>query len=138
VCTPTVRLRIRDQYGTTTLCGARGRVYKNVFRPALVAVGLPASRPAYTRDDGTPVAAVQGVRLHDLRHTFATLQLSAGVHFMQVSQWLGHATYTLTLDVYGGYIPQADGGVPNALPEPEPTVRARPATATVLPFRHTS
>lgn len=25
------------------------------------------------------------LRLHDLRHTFAMLQLSAGVHFMQVS-----------------------------------------------------
>ena len=53
------------------------------------------------------------------------LQLSAGVHFMQVSQWLGHATYSLTLDVYGGYIPQPDGGVPNALPEP--TAPAKPA-----------
>jgi integrase len=47
------------------------------------------------------VPAVEGVRLHDLRHTFATLQLSAGVHFMQVSKWLGHSTFTLTLDVYG-------------------------------------
>ncbi len=45
---------------------------------------------------------------------------------MQVSQWLGHATYSLTLDVYGGYIPQADGGVPNALPEPQPAP-AKPA-----------
>ena len=63
---------------------------------------------------------MEGVRLHDLRHSFALLQLSAGVHLMQVSQWLGHATYSLTLDVYGGYIPQADGGVPNALPEPQP------------------
>jgi hypothetical protein len=26
-----------------------------------------------------------GVRLHDWRHTFAALQLTAGVHFMQVS-----------------------------------------------------
>ena len=42
-----------------------------------------------------------------LRHTFATLQLSAGVHFMQVSKWLGHSTFTLTLDVYGDYIPEA-------------------------------
>ena len=42
---------------------------------------------------------MEGVRLHDLRHSFALLQLSAGVHFMQVSQWLGHATYSLTLDV---------------------------------------
>ncbi|MGO9030963.1 hypothetical protein [Mycobacterium sp.] len=29
---------------------------------------------------------------------------------MQVSQWLGHSTYTLTLDVYGDYIPEQDGG----------------------------
>ena len=33
-----------------------------------------------------------------LRHTFAALQLTAGVHFMQVSQWLGHATYSPTLE----------------------------------------
>lgn len=61
---------------------------------------------------------MRGVRLHDLRHTFATLQLSAGVHFMQVSKWLGHSTYTLTLDVYGDYIPEGDGGALNTLPEP--------------------
>jgi hypothetical protein len=46
-----------------------------------------------------------GGRLHDLRHAFAVLQLSAGTHFMQVSTWwLGHSTFTLTLDVYGDYI----------------------------------
>jgi integrase len=97
-----------------------GAFYKNLLKPALEVVGLPASRPATT-----DAPAVEGVRLHDLRHTFAVLQLSAGVHFMQVSQWLGHATYSLTLDVYGGYIPGADGGVPNALPEPQ----AKPAKA---------
>jgi hypothetical protein len=43
-------------------------------------------------------------------HTFATLQLSAGVHFMQVSKWLGHSTFTLTLDVCGDWIPEQDGG----------------------------
>jgi integrase len=90
-----------------------GAFYKNLLRPALEAVGLPASRPA-TKD----APAVRGVRLHDLRHTFATLQLSAGVHFMQVSKWLGHSTYTLTLDVYGDYIPEEDGGALNNLPEP--------------------
>jgi integrase len=110
--------------------------YKNVLRPALVAVGLPASQPEHSRDDGTVVPAVKGVRLHDLRHTFATLQLSAGVHFMQVSKWLGHSTYTLTLDVYGDWIPEADGGVANSLPEP--TAPAKPANATILPFRRQS
>lgn len=78
--------------------------------------------------------AVEGVRLHDLRHTFAVLQLSAGVHFMQVSQWLGHATYSLTLDVYGGYIPTEDGGAANNLPEPTAPAKPSEAASNVLPL----
>jgi transposase len=72
---------------------------------------------------------------HDLRYTFAVLQLSAGVHFMQVSKWLGHSTYTLTLDVYGDYIPEQDGGAANTLPEPPAPVRHADATDNVLPLR---
>lgn len=92
---------------------ALGTFYDTILKPALEAVGLPATRPA-TKD----APAIRGVRLHDLRHTFAVLQLSAGTHFMQVSKWLGHSTYTLTLDVYGDYIPEQDGGGANNLPEP--------------------
>ncbi|WP_111511878.1 tyrosine-type recombinase/integrase [Mycobacterium kyogaense] len=119
-----------------------GAYYKNVLQPALAAVDLPASTPAQPERvlaDGSKVPAspkIEGVRLHDLRHTFATLQLSAGVHFMQVSKWLGHSTFTLTLDTYGDWIPEADGGVANALPEP--VAPAIPAKATVLPFRRQS
>ena len=29
---------------------------------------------------------------------------------MQVSKWLGHSTFTLTLDVCGDYIPEEGGG----------------------------
>jgi hypothetical protein len=54
-----------------------GAYYKNLPKPALEAVGLPASRPA---TDDTP--AIEGVRLHVARHTFAVLRRSAGVHFM--------------------------------------------------------
>jgi integrase len=86
------------------------------------------------------VSAVEGVRLHDLRHTFATLQLSAGVHFMQVSKWLGHSTFTLTLDVNGDWIPEQDGGAANTLPEPTaPATPAEAATNVVKHFgRHTT
>jgi integrase len=105
--------------------------YKNVLRPGLEAVGLPASRPA-----SADSPAVRGVRLHDLRHTFATLQLSAGVHFMQVSKWLGHSTFTLTLDVYGDYIPEQDGGAANELPEP--MARPRTDTVNVVPLRRSA
>lgn len=76
-------------------------------------VGLPASAPATT-----DLSATRGVRLHDLRHTFATMRLMAGTHFMQVSKWLGHSTFTLTLDTYGDWIPEEDGGAGNDLPEP--------------------
>lgn len=40
------------------------------------------------------------IRLHDLRHTHATLALEAGVHPKIVSERLGHATVALTLDIY--------------------------------------
>jgi hypothetical protein len=36
-----------------------------VLQPAPAAVGLPASNPERTRDDGTLVPSVKGVRLHD-------------------------------------------------------------------------
>lgn len=68
--------------------------------------------------------AVRGVRIHDFgRHAFATMQLSAGVHFMQVSKWLGHGSFTLTLDTYGDWIPEEDGGAANNLPEPTAALR---------------
>lgn len=44
------------------------------------------------------------VRFHDLRHTFATMNLSAGEHYMQVSKWLGDSTFVLTLTTYADYI----------------------------------
>lgn len=37
---------------------------------------------------------------------------------MKVSKWLGHSIYTLTLDVYGDYVPEQDGGAANNFPEP--------------------
>ncbi|WP_047888889.1 tyrosine-type recombinase/integrase [Rhodococcus sp. ARP2] len=93
---------------------AMGTFYDTIVKPALEAIGLPASRPATVT-----APAQQGVRLHDLRHTMATMQLMAGTHFMQVSRWLGHSTFTLTLDTYGDWIPEEDGGAGNNLPEPE-------------------
>lgn len=87
-----------------------------IVRPALEAIGLPASRPASKTDDGTVVPATKGVRLHDLRHTTAVLWLTNGVHFIQVAKWLGHSSYVLTLTTYADYIPEVE--VENTLPEP--------------------
>ena len=40
------------------------------------------------------------IRLHDLRHGWATMALGAGVHPKVVQERLGHATIGVTLDVY--------------------------------------
>lgn len=45
------------------------------------------------------------IRLHDLRHTHASLALAAGVNPKVVSDRLGHATVSMTLDVYSHVIP---------------------------------
>ena len=94
-----------------------------MFNQALEAVGLPITRPARTLDDGTVLPATKGVRLHDLRHTAAALWLTAGVHFMQVSKWLGHASYVITMTVYADWMPDEEAA--NPLPEPVPAHHRR-------------
>ena len=44
------------------------------------------------------------VRLHDLRHTAATLMLEAGVPAKIVAERLGHSSITMTLDRYSHVI----------------------------------
>jgi len=50
------------------------------------------------------------IRLHDLRHSWATLALSAGVDVKIVSERLGHASAKITWDIYQHVTPtmQAD------------------------------
>jgi integrase len=45
------------------------------------------------------------IRLHDLRHTHATLLLAKGVPVKVVSERLGHASPTITLTVYAHVLP---------------------------------
>lgn len=45
------------------------------------------------------------IRLHDLRHTHATLLLAAGVPVKVVSERLGHASAMITLGVYAHVMP---------------------------------
>lgn len=49
------------------------------------------------------------VRCHDLRHTFASLHLARGVPAEVVQAWLGHASVTVTLDVYRHILPHEHG-----------------------------
>ncbi|OBI95028.1 tyrosine-type recombinase/integrase [Mycobacterium asiaticum] len=71
-----------------------GSLYEHYFQPACRALKLG------------------NVRFHDLRHTFATMNLSAGEHYMQVSKWLGHSTFVLTLTTYADFINEDELSAP--------------------------
>ena len=74
-----------NQVGKTT--NAKNLTARS-FKPLLERAGLPRS-----------------VRLHDLRHTCATLLLGQGVHPKIVQELLGHATIAITLDTYSHVLP---------------------------------
>jgi integrase len=74
----------------------------------------------FARPDGTPIhpdrasklfnglvarSGLPRIRLHDLRHTHATIALRAGIHPKVVSERLGHASIVITLDTYSHAIP---------------------------------
>jgi len=48
---------------------------------------------------------LKGIRLHDARHTHATIMLKQGVHPKIVQERLGHATISTTLDTYSHVAP---------------------------------
>ena len=48
---------------------------------------------------------LEGIRLHDARHTHASLMLKQGVHPKVVQERLGHATISTTLDLYSHVAP---------------------------------
>jgi integrase len=90
------RLKAGEEYQNHDLVFATGdgtplllrNIIRRHFRPTLKRAGLPET-----------------LRLYDLRHTCATLMLSAGVHPKVASERLGHSSVTLTMDVYSHVLP---------------------------------
>ncbi len=64
-----------------------GNLLRRCFHPLLERAGLPR------------------MRFHDLRHTAATLLLTQGCHPKVVQEMLGHASISLTLDLYSHVVP---------------------------------
>jgi integrase len=56
----------------------------------------------------TRAADLDGLRIHDLRHTAVALWIAAGANPKEVSTRAGHASVSFTLDRYGHLYPEAD------------------------------
>jgi integrase len=72
-------------------------------------------------------AGLRHVRIHDLRHTFASLLLQQGESIVYVKEQLGHASIQVTVDTYGHLIPGANriamDGLDDAPTQPDATPR---------------
>jgi integrase len=64
----------------------------------------------HARRAGLPV-----IRLHDVRHTYATACLLAGIPVKVVSERLGHASVVTTLRIYGHVLPGMDRAAANTM-----------------------
>jgi len=80
--------------------------------------GAPLHPDRFTRQFRRAVSKVDVSPIrgpHDLRHTWATLALKAGVHPKVVSDRLGHSTISITLDIYSHVTPTLDAEAANAV-----------------------
>ncbi len=85
--------------------------------------GSQDSGLVFTMPDGSPIhpqrisawflqhtsaAGLPRIRLHDVRHSYATAALAAGIAPKVISERLGHATIAITMDTYSHVIPGLD------------------------------
>jgi integrase len=77
----------------------------------------------FTRENGSPIhpelvsdwfdalgrkAGLPRITFHELRHTYATLSLQAGIPVKTISSRLGHSSIKVTYDLYSHVIPEMD------------------------------
>lgn len=60
-------------------------------------------------------AGLRRIRIHDLRHTFASLLINQGENLKYVQEQLGHSSITTTVDRYGHLMPDAHRGASSRL-----------------------
>ncbi len=73
-------------------------------------------------------AGLRRIRIHDLRHSYATIRLMRGHNIGDVSNQLGHSSISITYDVYGHWVPGSFKSEVDDLDEMQPSAtQAQPA-----------
>lgn len=94
---------------------------------------LTLGQARYTFQKATAaVEGCEGARLHDLRHTCASLAIKSGANVKVVQRLLGHKSAVLTLDRYGHMFPDDLDAVADAFDAAAQDYCARSATGTAL------
>lgn len=101
----------------------RGTFYRSRFVPACIAAGVASTGKG------------NGVRFHDLRHSYASICASRGVSSPQVAQWMGHASDVITRQIYTHLFETDTAAAAQAMAVGgRPTTTPPAKTATVTPI----
>jgi integrase len=76
-----------------------GRDFETTVQPNTL---VARARRAWT------AAKLDGLNLHEARHTFASLMIAAGVNAKALSTFMGHSSIAITLDRYGHLMPGSE------------------------------
>jgi len=85
-------------------------------------------------------AGIREMRIHDIRHSYASLLLSNGESPVYVKEQLGHSSIEITVDIYGHLIPSSNREAVNRLdsqqsatyPQPQKNKETQPAEVMSL------
>jgi len=77
-------------------------------------------------------AGLRYIRVHDLRHTFASLLIQNGESLAYVKEQMGHHSITITVDTYGHLVPGGNKAAVDRLDELETTTIRNPDATTLL------
>ena len=64
---------------------------------------------------GCKASGVKKIRIHDLRHSHASLLVNQGEDYLVVKERLGHASITTTIDTYSHLYPSKQKTLANKL-----------------------
>jgi integrase len=98
--------------------------------------GGPLRLEHFRRRQWAPACTKAGVghlRIHDMRHTCASLAIAAGADLKVLQRMLGHASAAMTLDRYGHLMPGQGDEVANRLDIGAQAAQAKPR-AKVVPI----
>jgi integrase len=113
-----------------TLAVLREHQTRQAEEKAVIGAGYRHSGLVFTWPDGSPIhpdlmtrwfeqhsraAGLPRIRLHDVRHSYASAALAAGVPAKVISERLGHATVGFTLDTYSHVLPGLDAAAAQAV-----------------------
>ena len=94
--------------------------------------GVPSFRARFWVP-ATKAAGLEGLRIHDLRHTAVALWIAAGASPKEVAVRAGHTSVSFTLDRHGHLYPESDTTLRDRLEVLHSTVRPADGVVIQLP-----